>query len=551
MIVVLLNLGGGVALLLWAVRQIQVGVKRAFMGELRSTLRLASTSRWAASSAGVGAAIALQSATGVAMLMAAFVSLGTLSPPMGLALMLGADLGSALAALILLAPIGAVIPVLTVLGVPLYLSARRPKLRQTGRILIGLGLVLLALELIRDATIPMRQSDIVVDIVVYLGRDLYAAFLIGAVLAWAVHSSVAAVLMFVTFAAQGLLPAQGAAALVLGANLGGAFVAFTLTLSSKNTVRHIIIANLLMRGFGAALALFVLNLAPDLLSKLGSSAGSQVISLHLVFNLCVVALGTLLLSVLLKLSTALIPGDGSVDIRRTSALDDNVVTSPDQAMACVTREILRMGEDVIEMTVRVIDLFSKWQSEQAGFIKAAKKDVDGVHLDIKLYIAQMQKMKMTGEQSRQTMELTKVAGHFAEAGDLVTSNLVDLARRMSIDGLAFSDAGQRDIIEFHSRIVANLHLALNVLVSADADSARQLVEEKDMLRSEEKRLQKRHIKRLRKGNLASIETTNLHQEALRALKQINASFAYVAYPIVEDAGDLLSSRLSVRDGGQV
>jgi phosphate:Na+ symporter len=469
----------------------------------------------------------------------------------GLALLLGADLGSALAARILLAPISAVIPVLFLIGVPLYLSARTPKLRQLGRILIGLGLVLLALGLIREATIPMRQSEIVGDIVVYLGRDLYAAFLIGATLAWAAHSSVAAVLMAVTFAAQGLLPAQGGAALVLGANLGGALIAFTLTLSSKPDVRRIVIANLLIRGLGAAIALFALNLAPGFLAKLGATAGAQVIHLHLAFNLCVVVVGLPLLGALLKISSAFVLGDQSGDMRRTSALDVNALSNPDQALACVKREILRMGEDVVEMTVRVIDLFPKWQSEQQAFIKAAQKDVEELHLEIKLYIAQMQKAKMTGEQSRRAMELTKVAGHFAEAGDLVTSNLVDLARRMSMEGLAFSDAGQREISDFHDRIVANLHLALNVLVSTDADSARQLVEEKDMVRSEEKRLQKRHIKRLRKGNSASIETTNLHQEALRTLKQINASFAYVAYPIVEDTGDLLSSRLSVRDGGPI
>lgn len=548
MIVFLLNLGGGVALLLWGVRQIQVGVQRAFMGELRSGLRVATSSRWAAGAAGAGAAIALQSATGVAMLMAAFVSLGTLGAPAGLALLLGADLGSALAARILLTPIGALIPVLLILGVPLYLSARTPKLRQTGRILIGLGLVLIALGLIREATIPMRQSDIVGDIVVYLGRDLYAAFLIGAVLAWAVHSSVAAVLMVVTFAAQGLLPVEGAAALVLGANLGGAIIAFTLTLSAKHDVRRVILANIVMRGLGAAIALFALNLAPHILDNLGASAGARAINLHLVFNLCVVMIGLPLVNVLLSLTTPLVLKAASADTRRTTALDPAAIENPDQAMACAKREILRIGECVVDMTVKVIDLFAKWQPEQAEFIDAAKKEVDDLHLETKLYIAQIQKNKLTDKQSRRVMELAKVAGHFAEAGDLVSSSLVDLARKLSIEGLSFSNAGNREIVEFHDRVVANLQLSLNVLLSADPDSARQLVEEKDMIRTEEQRLQKRHIKRLRKGNMASIETTNLHQEALRTLKQINASFAYIAYPIVEDTGDLLSSRLLTREG---
>lgn len=548
MIEVLLNLGGGVALLLWAVGQIQTGVQRAFMQELRSGLRLATSSRWVAGAAGTGAAIALQSATGAAMLTAAFVSMGTLGTAAGLAVLLGADLGSAVAARILLSPIGALVPVLLILGVPFYLSARAPKLRQMGRILIGLGLVLLALGLIKEATIPMRGSQIIGEIVVYLGTDLYAAFLIGAILAWVVHSSVAAVLMVVTFASQGVLPVAGAAALVLGANMGGALIALTLTLSFKSDVRRIVLANLLARGLGAVVVLVCLKLAPGFLGYLGGSAGAQAINLHLAFNFIVAVVGLPLLTPLLALTTRLVRDSGSADVRRTTALDANAIADPDKAVLCTKREVLRMGEDVLDMTVRAMTLFDKWQSETAQAVKAGKKNVDRLHFDIKLYAAEAQKTKLTEAQRDATAELIKTAGHFAEAADLVSSSLVELARRLSIEGLEFSEAGKRDIDNFHDGVVANLQLALNVLVSSDADAARQLVEEKVMIRSEEQRLQKRHHKRLRKGNLASIETTNLHQDALRTLKQINASFAYVAYPIVEKTGDLLSSRLQVRDG---
>ncbi|KMW56517.1 Sodium-dependent phosphate transporter [Candidatus Rhodobacter oscarellae] len=478
--------------------------------------------------------------------MAAFVSLGTLGMPAGLALLLGADLGSAIAARILLAPIGALIPFLLVIGVPLYLSKHAPKRRQAGRILVGLALVLLALGLIRDATVPLREAKLVGDIVEYLGRDLYAAFLIGAVLAWAVHSSVAAVLMIVTFAAEGMLPAQGAAALVLGANLGGSMIPFTLTLSEKMDVRRIVVANLLARGVGAAVVLFALNLVPSALGYLGETAGGQAINLHLAYNLGVVLLGLPVLSLLLKMSAFFVRVDVAEPAQRTSALDDRVLDSPDQALACATREIIRMGETVVDMAASVVALIHAWQPQNADQIGEAEQEVDELHLAIKLYVAQIQKAKLTEQQSKRAMELAKIAGNLEEAANLVSGNLVDLARKLSIDGLSFSDAGLRELSDFHARVLANLQLSLNVLVTSDADASRQLVEEKDMVRAEEQRLQKRHLRRLRKGNMASIETTNIHQEALRVLKQINALFAYVGYPIVEDTGDLLSSRLLSR-----
>ena len=60
----------------------------------------------------------------------------------------------------------------------------------------------------------------------------------------------------------------------------------------------------------------------------------------------------------------------------------------------------------------------------------------------------------------------------------------------------------------------------------------------------EQKLQRKHLKRLHEGLSESIETSNIHQETLRVLKQVNTSFAMVGYPILAETGDLLSSRLS-------
>ena len=60
----------------------------------------------------------------------------------------------------------------------------------------------------------------------------------------------------------------------------------------------------------------------------------------------------------------------------------------------------------------------------------------------------------------------------------------------------------------------------------------------------EQKLQRQHLGRLRKGLVESIETSNIHQETLRALKQINTSFSMIEHPILKKSGDLLESRLA-------
>ena len=167
----------------------------------------------------------------------------------------------------------------------LFLRSSRNEIRQSGRILIGLGLILVSLDMLRAATAPLTESAATAYVMGYLAGDLVSSFLIGGLFAWAVHSSVAAVLFFVTLTGQGLLPTSGAAAMVLGANGGAAILAYVLTLNAPLTSRRVVMINLVLRGGGAALVLVILSKSLEILSWLGTEAAQQIINLHLVFNI--------------------------------------------------------------------------------------------------------------------------------------------------------------------------------------------------------------------------------------------------------------------------
>lgn len=545
MIPFFLHLAGAVALLLWSVRMIRTGVERGFMRELRVGLRRAGDSKVTSLFGGAVAAIFLQSSTAVAMLSTSFVAAGSLSASAGLVTLLGADVGSTLVAQLLFLPGDAVVPILLLVGVTVFLNGRARSIRQTGRIVIGLALVLVSLDMLRTSTVALKDSALVSLVFSYLAEDLVSAFLIGAMLAWAMHSSIAAVLTFVTFAAGGYLTPQAAAALVLGANLGGAAIPFLLTLSATPSARQIVLGNILLRGGGAAGALYALiALQPDL-SHFGAEPWRQSLNLHLAFNLTVAILALPMVGLLLRVAAFALPERNSAEaIGRSSALDDSVLSDPDRAIACAQRELLRMGECVHEMLTQMLSLFRDYDPDHAEIIERSERDVDRMHFQTKLYVARIQQGPLSEEQARAAMNIATAATDLEEAGDRISSTLLGMARRMKSEGLRFSDSGWKDLTDFHDRVVSNSQLALNVLMTHDTGTARQLVEEKDRAREVEQSLQARHISRLRRGNPASIETSNLHQEALRALKQVNTAFSTIAYPIAEEAGALLATRLA-------
>ncbi len=543
----LLHIAGAAALLIWSVRLVRTGVERAFSVHLRLWLRRSTKSRILAAATGTGAAMLLQSSTAVAIMVSNFVSGGSIAAAVGLAILLGADVGSALVAQVLLVRQTFLVPLLLLLGVGLFLRGQQRRVRQTGRILIGLALIFVSLDMIRAATAPLVDSAGAGTVMQYLGGDLLTAFVIGAFFAWVVHSSVAAVLLFVTLVSQGLLPQSAAVAMVLGANLGGSMIAYLLTLSAPIEARRMIVANLVLRGGGAALFLAVLTILAPPLSWIGATEARQVINLHLGFNFGLALIALPVLSPITRMFESMMAaragGGTGVGL---SALDPSALEYPERALSCAAREILRMGETIEAMLRSANGLFSKWDETAAAAITESEALVRKMHFEVKLYLAKLNRGGLEEAQSQESMDLSNIAVNLEGAADMIARNMVGLARRLDLEGVAFSKEGRQEIDDFHDRVLSNTQLALKVMMTGNQDDARELVAEKESVRGVEQRLQRSHLGRLREGLTESIETSNIHQEALRALKQVNTAFSMVAHPILAESGDLLESRLSGR-----
>lgn len=543
------HIAGAAALLIWSVRLVRTGVERAFSVQLRLWLRRSTRSRMLAALTGTAAAMLLQSATAVALMVSNFVAGGTISVVAGLAMLLGADVGSALVVQVLLVRQTFLVPLLLLLGVGLFLRARARRVRQAGRILVGLALIFVSLDMLRVATAPLVDSAGAASVMAYLGRDLVPAFLIGAAFAWVVHSSVAAVLLFITLVTQGLLPLPAAVAMVMGANLGGSMIAYVLTLSAPIEARRAIVANVVLRGGGAALLVMVYGRLQPSLSVLGASEASQIINVHLLFNLVLALLALPLLGPVTRLTETLMRTrvDPQAALGPISALDPATLTAPDRALSCAQREVLRIGETAESMLRSVMPLYQRWDDAGADGIAANERHVRKRHFDLKMFLARLNRHELDDAASGRSLELSSVAVNLEAAADVIARNMVGLARRLDLEGVAFSQQGQREISDLHDRVMANVNLALNVMMTRNPDDARDLLAEKESIREVELDLQRLHLERLREGMTESIETSNIHQETLRALKQINTAFAMIATSICTESGDLLDSRLSGRE----
>jgi len=543
----LIHLAGAVMLLLWAVRMVRTGVERAFGHQLKAALRGARGGRLTMAAAGTVLAIGLQSSTAVGILAAGFATSGILTVSAGIAALLGADLGSALVVKILSFDLSGLIPVLLLVGGTLFLKIEARVWRQVGRIVLGIAFILLSLTMVGEATAPLRDSAILPGIMGYLEQDALTAFGIAAILAWVVHSSVATVLLLVSLAGAGVLPQAVALPMVLGANVGGGIIAVWLSRGMKPEARRIPLGNLIFRGSFALIALAVSEALVLPIDRLGATEASQLVNLHVVFNLALLVISLPLIGPVAALTERILPtpAEEADTPRARSVLDRRALDTPTVALASAKREVLRMGEILAQMYHPVMDLMDGGNREAIRALQARDDEINAIHTDIKLYIAEVNRRVLSEEEAKAGVELADVAINLEHIGDLISKTLLPLAEERAARKLKFSPEGWAEMSSLHARVEANMQLAMNVLVSSDVESARQLVREKEAIRHFERQSQERHLARLSAGNAESIETSDIHLTTVRALKEINSMLVMIGYPILTESGHLLDSRLSV------
>src|SRR4030088_2387185 len=220
--IVLLDLMGGVALLLWGLHMGHSGILRAFGPDLRLLLAKALNNRFKAFAAGIGLTALLQSSTATALITSSFTAEGLVSLVPALAIMPGANVGPSLIVQILSFNIAAIAPVLFILGLVAFRSGARSRIKDIGRVSIGLGLMLLALHILLDTLAPAENAPGARVFMNAITGDPVLCIVLGAVVTWAVHSSVASVLLIMSLAYAHFVSPFAALALVLGANLGNA-----------------------------------------------------------------------------------------------------------------------------------------------------------------------------------------------------------------------------------------------------------------------------------------------------------------------------------------
>jgi phosphate:Na+ symporter len=559
---VLIELAGYVGLLLWGTHMVTSGLQRGFGSELRHWLGRNLQQRGRAFLVGIGMTTLLQSSTATSLMMTSFTVQGLIGLGPGLAVMLGANVGTTIVTQLLSFNIEPIAPPLVLAGVMTFRSTDDDRWKNVGRVAIGLGLMLLALAGLTRTLAPLESAPALRAVLDALNDQSLLLVVIGGALTWACHSSVAVVLLVVSLVANHVIGLNSAVALVIGANVGSTLP--SLIEAGSASARRLPLGNALVRLAGCLAAVPLLPLCVHLLAKIDDTPTRMVVNFHTAFNLVLAVAFIPVTERLARLLLRWLPDPPKpADPGEPIYLDPTALDAATIALANASRETLRMADMVQDLLRVTISALPEGDRHQAGEVLRVGNAVTRLGGSIRSYLADVgNEQPLDDEQEgARAQEILSAVINLEHVGNIV-STLMDGALKRIPRSRRFSADEIHSIEAIYAGLLESLKLAVTVFLSSDPKDAARLVARKNLFREMETGATALHVRLLRDAatavrageadRVAAVaEGSGLFLWVVCDLRRVHSHIATFAYPVLSrgshhsDSSTLLSTGADV------
>ena len=524
-----LNLAGGVCLLLWGSYTVRMAVEKAYAGRIGSLVSGATGSRLRAFAGGVFSAAVLQSATAAILLTTSLVTSGLLPLTTAVVVILGADLGSAIAVRVLYLDLSFLPPALLCIGLALHRLSANWRHQQLGRIFLGLGLILLSIQMLRQSVAPLADSPLPADLLAAFNALPLIALLASALFTWAAHSSVVVVLIIAALADAGMVGAPLFVFAVVGANIGAGLIALFLANPRHLDSYGAVLANFLMR---AALGLVALAAADGIeahLDALGATAGARVINAHLLFNgvlaLVFVPLGARVARLARWLIASRNPEALAAEaIAPGAGLDPAAIAHPRQALSCARREAFRLADNTEALFRNALTMFEATDRSMIERFVALDAEINARNKAIQRYLSEVRRHAVKdgdGDDDEAMLDqILRFSTTMENIGDVVSHNMARLAIKRLDRGVEFSSAGREELHSLHAEVLKVIQLDITNFAAGDQLSRKAASKQVAAAMELASDSIARHRRRLSERKASSIDSSSIHQDTVRDLMQV-------------------------------
>ena len=527
------GLGGGLALFLFGMRQMTESLKTVAGNSMKNLLASLTANRFTATLAGAIITAVIQSSSVTTVLVVGFISAGLLTLSQSIGVIIGANIGTTITAQIIAFKVTQYGLLMIAIGFLMDVVAKSEKIKQWGMVLMGLGLIFFGMELMSNATGPLRQWPPFIDAMQNMQNPLLS-IVIGLIFTAIVQSSSATTGIVIVLASQGLISLESGIGLIFGANIGTCVTAIIAAIGRPREAVQAAWIHVVFNISGVLLWLFfipqfaqlVREISPsdyflDGAARLAADTPRQIANAHTLFNVGNTFLFIWFTGPLAKLVDWIVPQREEPTGIRPIYLDSMFLEHPALALDQVRRELVRLAELDREMLEQSLGVATVGTQRDIARLREAEEDVDELHDAIITYLAQLSQKNLVAPQSTQLYQYIGIANYLENVGDVIENNvLIDAVKRTRL-GVVVSPATIEVLSTVHKKVCLAFERSLEALRDGDQVAAHDAVESKTEVNALAERATSHLAKRLVAYEPNRLAAFKVETDIIENLKRIN------------------------------
>lgn len=441
----------------------------------------------------------IQSSSATTVMVISFVNTGLMTLRQAISVIMGANVGTTVTAQIISFKLSSLIFPMIFFGFLLYFLGKKKSVRYIGQTIFSLGILLLGLELMQEATSPLKDYPWFLGTIESLSVYPILGVLVGIFATAIIQSSSATIAIIIALATQGLITIEAAIPILLGCNIGTCVTALLASIGTNLSAKRTAAAHVIFNVVGTVIVLILMPIFIKLVMYISSDEVTrQVANAHTIFNVINTLIFLPFINIFAKLLLKIVPGMDEVEPTGPIYLDDRMLNSSSLALALATKEIIRMANIAKDNVLLSMEGLSKGDENILDEVDKNEEIIDKLEEEITKYLTKISQKSMTTNLSRKHTGLLHAVNDIERIGDHA-ENIAQLARIKINEQLPISEYAMEELKEMTDLTLLAFNTAIDALEKDSITLADQAKEIENEIDNMERNLRNNHIKRLNMG----------------------------------------------------
>ncbi len=492
---------GGIALFLYGMQIMSDGFQKAAGDKMQKVLQALTGVAVFGVALGAIVTAVLQSSSATTVMTLGLVNAGLLNLQQAFGIVMGANIGTTITAQLIAFKLTDYVALLLGIGFIMQAVGKRKNLKYGGQILLGIGILMLGMDMMGDAVAPLKEFPEFVEFIRSFADKPLLALTVGLVMTLLVQSSAATIGILIAMATQGLITLEGAIPVVLGDNIGTCITAVLATIGANISTKRVALSHVLFNSIGSILFIIFLPMFIKWVMMISPAddVARQIANAHMSFNI----LNTLLFLPFVKPFTSLVakllPGEMDIVSMKPQYLNDEMLGTPALALSLASKEVVRMAEQAQKNMSQACDSIFDRDSKKIDYVLRHEPVIDKLEEEVTAYLTKISEKRLSPELSMQHTGLLHACSDIERIGDH-SETIVKRIRKMEEDPISFSPAAMEELRKLADLVLTTSQLAMDALANNDKELAQQSLTTSKLVKQTQKDIRKNHVTRLNEGS---------------------------------------------------